>query len=183
MPTDPLKLAALAAVAIADIDPESPTWQRDMGRVIARAHMAAWLAGTAERLGVPLDSPLLSEKRLSKAERAEIKGVVERQLEYLRGFAAAKDGLSNAQVAARAQLYAGAVRGTYLEVRWGDWDIPSALIPGNQVCGGNCRCDGHVEDNGDGTGLWVRKLGASRHSCEECPPLAGEHLIERRRVA
>ena len=182
MPTDPLRLVALATVAIAAIDPDSPTWQRDMERVIARAHTAAWLAGTAERLGVPLDSALLSQKRLSKAERAEIKEIVEEQLEYLRGFVEAKDGLSDAQIAARAAMYAGAARGTYLETRWGDWDIPDELMPGTAQCLTNCRCRIHVIDDGDGTGTLVRELGSER-SCEECPALAGEHPIERRRAA
>lgn len=181
MPTDPLRLAALATIAIGEIDSDSPTWQRDMERVIARAHTAAWLAGTAERLGVKLDSALLSQARLSRAERAEIKAVVEKQLEYLQGFAEAKGSLSEAQIAARAAMYAGAVRGTFLETRWGDWDIAPELYPGAQQCLTNCRCKAHVVDNGDGTGTWVRELGSER-SCEECPPLAGEHPIERRRA-
>ena len=182
MPTDPLRLVALATIAIAAIDPDSPTWQRDMERVIARAHTAAWLAGTAERLGVPLDSALLSEKRLSKAERAEIKGIVEKQLDYLKGFAEAREGMSDAAIAARSAMYGGAARQTFLETRWGGWDIPPELYPGAQQCMTNCRCSAHVVDNGDGTGVWVRELGSER-SCEECPPLAGEHPIERRRAA
>src|SRR3972149_4647431 len=152
MPTDPLRLAALASLAIAQIAPDSPTWRRDMERVIARAHTAAWLAGTAERLGGRLDSARLSERRLSQAERSEIRRIVEGQLDYLRGFVEARDGMSEAQIAARMQLYAGATRATLYGARWGDWEIPPHLMPTNQTCKTNCKCEISVKDNGGGTG-------------------------------
>ena len=180
MPTDPLRLAALASVAIAQIAPDSPTWRRDMERAIARAHTAAWLAGTAERLGVPLDSPLLSQARLSRAERADIKALVEKQLDYLGGFAKDRAEMSEAAIMARAQLYAGAAKQTFLEARWGDWDVPLALMPGNQTCLTQCLCKAHVRDNGDGTGLWVREMGGRENHCAECPLLAGEHPVKRK---
>lgn len=179
MPTDPLRLAALASVAIGEIPPDSKAWYADMERVIARAHLAAWLAATSERLGVPLDSPLLSRQRLSRAERREIKAIVDGQLRYLRAFDQAREGMSEAAIAARAQLYAGAVRPTYYATRWGGWEISPSLVPGNQQCLGNCRCVAHVKDNGDGTGLWVREMHAEQH-CAECPMLAGEHPIRRK---
>jgi hypothetical protein len=142
--------------------------------------MAAWMAGTAERLGVALDSPLLSRARLSKAERADIAKLVDKQLEYLKQFNAARADMSEAAVMARAALYPGALRGSYYGARWGDWEIPEELMPGNQECVTRCRCVGHVVDNGDGTGVWVRELGGSENSCSECPELAGEHPITRR---
>ena len=181
MPADPLRLAALASVAIEAIPPDSPTWLRDMEKVIARAHTAAWLAGTAERLGVKLDSALLSQARLSRAERAEIRGIVEKQFDYLRGFDRAE--MSEAAIAARMQLYAGAAKQTFLETRWGDWEIPPHLMPGNQQCMTQCYCRGHVRDNGDGTGLWVREMGGRENHCAACPPLAGDHPVKRRRAA
>ena len=181
MPTDPLRLAALASVAIAQIPPDSPTWRRDMEQVIARAHAAAWLAGTAERLGVKLDSPLLSRARLSRAERADIKALVEKQLDYLGGFAKDRAEMSEAAIAARMQLYAGATRETFYAARWGDWGVPDELWPGNaSPCLSNCRCSISIADNGDGTGTLTRKLGASERSCSVCPDLAGEYPIERK---
>ena len=180
MPTDPLRLAALASVAIAQIAPDSPTWQRDMERVIARAHLASWLAATSERLGVPVGSPLLSRARLSRAERAEIKGVVDRQLEYLRGFD--REGMSEAAIAARMQLYSGATRETFYQARWGDWEIPDYLWPCRQACMTNCKCMVSVKDNGDGTGVLTREAHAEQH-CAECPPLAGDYPVKRRRAA
>lgn len=182
MPTDPLRLAALAAVAIADIAPDSPTWQRDMERVITRAHTAAWLAGTAERLRVKLDSPLLSQARLSRAERAEIKAVVEKQLEYLAGFVEAKGGLSEAQVAARAAMYAGAVQKTYSESRWGDWDLPFYPTDGSE-CMANCRCSWEVNDNDDGTGVAYWRLGATERHCTTCPAREADNPYQVKRRA
>lgn len=183
MPTDPLKLAALMSQAISSApNVGSAAWQRDVEQIIARGHMAAWMAGTAERLGVPVDSPLLSRTRLSRAERAEVQKVIDGQLHYFRGFQAEIVDMSPAQVMARAQLYAGAVRKTLYEARWGDWEIPSQLMPGTAQCLGNCRCSVSVRDNGDGTGVLTRILGGSRH-CAECPALAGDHPVKRRRAA
>lgn len=178
----PLKLQALTALAIQKIDPGAADWEKQMRQVIARGHTAAWLAATAERLGVPVNSPLLSRQRLSKAERAEIAGVVEKQLTYLRGFKDKLPDMSPQAIAARAAMYAGPVKQTFLTTRWGDWDIPDRLLPGNQECRSNCRCEISVKDNGDGTGTLTRTLHAE-NNCDECPPLAGEYQIERRQAA
>lgn len=182
MLTDPLRLAALASVAIAEIGPNDPKWYSDMERIIARAHLASWLAATSERLGVPLDSPLLSQRRLSRAERQEIKGIVEAQLKYLRAFDEDRAEMSDAQIMARMQLYSGATRQTYYATRWGDWEIPADLLPCNQQCITRCLCRIHVRDSGDGTGILVREMGGTEQHCTECPPLAGEHPVKRKGV-
>jgi hypothetical protein len=180
MPTPLDKLIGLSLVSI-EAAMGSPRWEREMERVIRTAHTAAWLTATAERLGVR-DPGLL--KRPTRAERADIDAAVRRQLEYLRGFVAARGGMSDAAARARARLYGPAVKSFYYGQRWGDWEIPDQLLPGNQRCLGNCLCRGHVKDNGDGTGLWVREMGGTEaNHCKECPPLAGEHPIRRRGYA
>lgn len=176
--TDPLRLAALMTEALPD--PTSPKWADEMRKVITRGHLAAWMAGTAERLNVPVDSPLLSKARLSRAERDEIKQTVDAQLEYLKKFEQERGDMSEAAIAARADLYPGAVKATYYEARWGDWDIPENLLPGNQQCLTRCLCEIEIRDNDDGTGTLVRSMGGTESHCDECPPLAGEHEIERR---
>lgn len=174
-----LRLAALMTEALPP--PGSKRWEAAMRTVITRGHTAAWLAGTAERLNVPLDSPLLSRQRLSKAERKDIAAMVDKQLTYLRGFEQAKPDMSEAAVAARAKMYPGAVKSTYYRARWGDWDIPDDLMPGNQQCLTNCVCRiAAIHDNGDGTGVLTREMGGTEQHCDECPPLAGEHLIDRK---
>ncbi len=178
MPDTPDKLAALMTGALPS--PTAPDWEAQMRAAITRGHLAAWLAGTGERLGVKPGSALLSEKRLSRAERAEIKALVEAQLAYLRGFAAARGEMSEAQIAARAKLYAQAVKGTYDQARWGDWVIPDYLYPGRQQCQVNCLCRISVRDNGDGTGVLTREMGGTEYHCGECPPLAGEYDVHRK---
>lgn len=181
---DPLKLAALMSEAISAIpNPGSATWQREMERMITRGQTAAYIAGTAERLGVRPDSDLISYKRLSRAERAELKKVVDVQLQYFAGFVKDLPQMSEAQIAARAQLYAGASRETLYRVRWGDWDIPDSLMPCRQACQVQCKCKISVKDNGDGTGVLVREMGgAEALHCQECPALVGEHPVKRRGI-
>jgi hypothetical protein len=175
MPT-PDRLARLMAAALPA--PDAGDWRRQMERAIAQGHTAAFLAGTAERLGVSAGGALVSERRLSRAERREITAAVARQLRYLDGFDPA--GMSEAAIKARADLYAGAVKATYYAARWGDWEIPDALMPGMQQCLGNCLCFISIKDNGDGTGVLTREMGGTEHHCQECPPLAGDHPVKRR---
>lgn len=191
MPTDPLKLDALTRVAIrgatdAYLNGGSvATWEKAMQVALTRGHTAAALAGLAERLSVPLDSALLSERRLSKAERADIKRALKTQFEYLRGFREAIESgtLSESQIRARADMYAAAVRLTYQDTRWGDWEIPDDIRPGRQKCLANCLCRGSVKDNGDGTGIYTRTLGGTEHHCTECPDLVGDYPVVRRGLA
>ena len=134
----------------------SAAWLRAMQAALVKAHTAAFMAGQAERLGVNVSTL----KGLSRAERDDIKQQVAAQLDYLRGFAGALDGLSDAQIAARAALYAGAVRGTYSRARYPK--LP--FYPGEGTeCKGQCKCS--WQDHGDGSYTWV--LGAAEH-CATC---------------
>jgi hypothetical protein len=179
LPADPLRIAALMAQSLPSAD--DPAWDAKMRAVLTRGHTAAWMAGTAERLGVKPDSALFSQRRLSRAERNEIKQVVEGQLAYLKGFAQARGDMSERAITARADLYPGAVKATFYAARWGDWEIPAWLMPGMQQCITRCLCKiAGIRDNGDGTGVLVRELGGTEQHCGECPPLAGEHSVKRR---
>ena len=147
----------------------SATWLRAMQAALVKAHTAAYLAGLGERsaggrVRVWL-SKLIGAQALPKAERETLKGLISAQLDYLRGFAGALDGLSEAQIAARAALYAGAVRTTYSRARYPK--LP--FYPGEGTeCKGQCKCS--WQDNGDGSYTWV--LGASEH-CATCQGRAG----------
>ena len=183
MPADPLRLAAIALTALRATP--SPTnvgaWAKAMERTITQAHTAAWLVGTAERVKVPVDSPLLSQRRLSRAERADVRRAVDAQLKYLQGFVAdVRAGrLSEAQIAARAELYAGATRGTYYAARWGEWELPWVPGDGSSECLGRCRCSASVVDSGAGSGVYTWVLGGEQH-CTTCPARAGDHPVKRR---
>lgn len=139
----------------------SAAWLRGMQAALVKAHTAAFMAGQAERLGVSVSTL----KGLSRAERDDIKRQVAVQIDYLRGFASALDGLSDAQIAARAAMYAGAVRTTYSRARHPR--LP--FYPGEgSECLSQCRCS--WQDNGDDSYTWV--MGAAEH-CATCQSRAG----------
>lgn len=175
--TDLLKLGALAATSIVDALPD---WKA-AERLIRRGHRAAYLAGLAERLNVPLNSALLSEKRLSRAERKEVDALIDAELKYWKGFESEKDALSEGQTNARAAMYGRATRGTYSKARWADWDLPFHPTEGSE-CLTNCRCHWTVQDNGDGTGTATWHLGATERHCTTCPTRASDspYSVSRR---
>jgi len=177
MADTPTNLHALTLDAIQALDFSRPGWAKQMDAIIARGHTAAALAATADRAGVKLDPGLF--RGLSRAERKDIDQLVRVQRQYLANFVAAAEGLSEAQIAARAGLYAGAVRQTYYSQRWGDWIIPPELLPGNQTCITNCKCRISVRDNNDGTGELTREMGGTEDHCDECPALVGTYPVKR----
>jgi hypothetical protein len=144
--------------------------------ILARAHTAAYLLGVSERTGVGLEA----FKGLSKAERADIKKVVEGQLKYLAGFKDDMAGMSDKAIEARAAKYAGALKATYSEARWGDWDLPFVPTVGSE-CQTNCKCSIVVEDQGEGKGQMIWKMHADEH-CTTCRSRAegSPHPVERR---
>ena len=180
MADTPTNLHALTLDAIQALDFSRPGWAKQMDAIIARGHTAAALAATADRAGVPLDPKLF--RGLSRAERKDIDQLVRVQRQYLKDFVAAAEGLSEAQIAARAGLYAGAVRQTYYSQRWGDWIIPPDLLPGNQTCITNCKCRISVRDNNDGTGELTREMGGTEDHCDECPALVGTYPVKRQKA-
>lgn len=139
-------------------------WERQMVEAIARGHTAATIAGTAERLGVAAGSKLLNERNLSRAERQAIKAAVTGQLPYLRKFAAdVRAGrLSDAQIAARAGLYAGAVRATWGAARWAGAGLPAMPGDGSTECLTQCGCSWAFRDDGY---YWER---GKNDSCPTC---------------
>jgi hypothetical protein len=170
-------LHALALDAIQQLDFSRPGWAKQMDAIIARGHTAAAIAAAADRANVKVTPGLF--KGLSRAERKDIDALVREQRKYLTAFVAAAEGLSEAQIAARAGLYAGAVRQTYYSQRWGDWIIPPELLPGNQTCITNCKCRISVRDNDDGTGELTREMGGTEDHCDECPALVGTYPVKR----
>lgn len=133
-------------------------FRRTMAQAINRAHTAAYIAGTAERLKV---SPK-AVKGLSRAERKELQATVAAQLKYLDGFVAdlRAGRLTPAQASARAALYAGAPQATYGQARYPG--LPFYPGDGGTPCKGNCRCSWHEED-----GAHYYRLGAAEH-CGGC---------------
>lgn len=157
----PLTLIRPATDALAAGGSIGP-WRKAMEVAIRRSQTAAYIAATAERLGV---APGLV-KRLSRAERLELDARVNTQLKYLDGFAAdLKAGkLTMAQAAARADLYAGATRGGFYAARYpGLNQVPG---DGGTPCKTNCKCI--LEDRG---GLIHWRLSPAEH-CDGCQAMA-----------
>ena len=178
----PLTLIQPSTQALADGGPIG-AWRKQMEVAIRRSQTAAYIAATAERLGV---SPK-AVKGLSKAERKELDARIDVQLKYLDGFVAdlRAGKLTMAQAQARAALYAGATTQGYYAARWGDWMIPDDLMPGNQQCKTNCKCRISVQAEGSesDTGTLTREMGGTELHCTECPPLVGSYEVKRRRLS
>ena len=153
----PLTLIQPATQALADGGSIS-AWRKQMELAIRRSQTAAYIAATAERLGV---SPK-AVKGLSRAERAELDKRINAQLHYLDGFVAdLKAGnLSMAQAQARANMYAGANRATYFATRY--QGLPFYPTEGSE-CMTNCKCEWHAEGGGKFT--WA--MAAVEH-CPTC---------------
>jgi hypothetical protein len=126
---------------------------KDMRKAIATAHTAATYAAIKERTGV-------MPKGLSRAERNDLKTRVAEQLKYYDRFAEQAGDMSEAAVAARAGMYAGAVRGTYYGARYPGLPFQPGV---GTDCLTNCRCD--WVDNGDGSFNWTLD---AKESCSTC---------------
>ena len=126
---------------------------KDMRRAIATAHSAATYAAIKERTGI-------MPKGLSRAERNDLKARVAEQITYYDKFAAQAGDMSDAAVAARAGMYANAIKTTYEAARYPG--LP--FYPGEgSECLVNCRCS--WQDDGDGAYTWVLD---AKESCPTC---------------
>lgn len=169
MTTDPRKLNDLALAAIrAATDALAnggsvAVWEAAMRRTLTSAHTAATLAGLADRsFGGrvrQLAAKIVGVRALPKEDRARLQQAVNGQLAYLRGFVRDLPSMSDAQIAARAAMYAGATRGTYYQTRHPG--LP--FYPGSAQCKSNCKCS--WRDDGGGRYTWV--LGVAEH-CGDC---------------
>ena len=139
-------------------------WQASMQTAIADAHTAAYVAGVADRLHIRAGSAALNAKNLSAAERTTIRQAVQAQRPYLDRFVQAirAGDLSNAQIAARASLYADSARATYWRGATAGADLPFYPGDGGTPCLGHCRCTWQQRG-----GAWIWVLGDAEH-CDGC---------------
>jgi hypothetical protein len=139
-------------------------WHNGVLRELTDYHTAAYLAGTAQRLGVREGTALLNKGNLSQAERRDIRAQLTKQATYLSRFTDLVEAgdLSPAELRARAASYAGSVKSTYWQARTGA-DLPFQPSEGCE-CGPNCQCSWQERDGG-----WWWQLGhvKTRH-CETC---------------
>jgi hypothetical protein len=145
-------------------------WAKEMERTIARAHTAAAIGGIADRSGVKVDSKLITPRNLSRQERKLIDAAVAAQRPYLQGFLRdiRSGNLSDAQIQARADLYAGPVRATYSKERWANVQLPAHPADGSSECLAWCKCSWALRDDG-----YHWELGTAEH-CPTCNSRASQ---------
>jgi hypothetical protein len=132
-------------------------WRDSVAAAIVEYHTAAMIAGGK---GEALDPGL----------RGQLSEIVANQLNYLDNFAeaVARGNLTPAQIGARADMYAPAIRQPYSAGFTGGLPLPAMPAEGT-ICHTNCKCSWDIvpidEEAGDYDCFWRR--GAD-DSCSTC---------------
>jgi hypothetical protein len=132
-------------------------WRQGMTNAIMQHHYAAALAGAEGR-------------PLTPTEQAQVKAIVVTQVQYLDQFAATvvDDEEFDRTSAARANMYATAVRSSYETAAAGFLPLPAMPAEGT-ICMSNCKCLWRVEtidaEAGDYDAYWERH---AEDSCQTC---------------
>jgi hypothetical protein len=131
------------------------SWQREMERLLARYHEAAYMLGQ--------DSPELDDKAL-----AIIVKDIKFQLGYLDAFAATIAGASAWQASwnSRAGLYARAIKKPYWQGVAGYWGLDLPGYPGESECLSNCGCSWDIKEVAGGHDCYWRR--GKEDSCNGC---------------
>lgn len=154
--------AATARLASGHLTPAQ--WHDAALRSIGDATRAAYVVGTAERLGVREGGALINARNLSRAERTQIAAALTTQAAHLGRLTDAVEAgaLSPAETRARLHAYAGSVKATYWQAKTGG-DLP--FQPGEGCeCGSNCQCQWQERD---GAWWWVLGHVKTQH-CPTC---------------
>jgi hypothetical protein len=133
-------------------------WEREAREVIRLSHVTEWAFARGGR------------HMLTAAERAELGVIVREQWGYLHRFASAvlDGGMSDAQIRARAALYASAAVLSYERGRAAAFGLTLPAYPGDGTseCLVNCRCTWRIDELDDKfEAYWERDPG---DSCETC---------------
>lgn len=129
-------------------------WRREFEKLIVEHHAAAYFSGQGANGLTPTGDRVLGV-------------ALQTQFDFLAGFADKVEDLSEAQAAARAALYAGALKATFTKGQTEGWDIRVVPGDGSSECKGNCDCtlrlDVISEDQGDADVHW------DTQGSEDCP--------------
>lgn len=152
---------------LADGDLSVTRWQRQMEKLIARHHTAALVLGRAEQLGTK-PGDLISDRNLSKAERAIVKASVQKQLDYLDRFARSMPDEIGPRETARATMYAESMKESFWRGRTFGVDLPAYPGDGSSDCLTRCGCQWIERSDG-----WHWERGKD-DSCDTCRSREGD---------
>ena len=142
---------------LADGELTVQAWEAEMRAAVRQVHAAEYAYGRGG-----LDAMTAADWRVVDEIAAE-------QWGYLRGFAedVSAGRLSEAQIGARARLYAASARTSYERGRASAFGVALPAYPGQGTdCGANCRCSWRiVEADDEYRCTWVRH---ATDSCETC---------------
>lgn len=124
-------------------------WRRQFETLLIQYHAAAYFAGRG------VDALDARGDRLLGA-------TLQTQFDYLARFADSLDNLSEAQINARATLYAGAFKTSYSQGQH-PFDLPFYPGDGGTVCMGNCKCEWRIVGE---RAYWELSGGESCDDCE-----------------
>jgi len=154
--------AQLDGLETGDVSAEQ--WQRELERLLARYHTAAYLAGQGS---ATLDAP-------ATAVLAEAVGT---ELEFLDGFRVTMADSDTFMEGwrARTQLYTEAIGASFNRGAFRAWPLPALPKDGTTQCLSRCRCRWEIvelEGEGNADCYWIYG-GAERH-CQTCKEREGQ---------
>lgn len=167
-----LKIIRAATMRIVDIAEQNDgvvdaqtvaVWRDNVAAAIVEYHTAAMIAGN-------------DGKPLNPGMQGQLSEIVATQLNYLENFAeeVAAGKITPAQISARADMYAPAIRQPYSAGFTGGLPLPAMPAEGT-ICHTNCKCSWNIvpidEEAGDYDCYWIR--GAD-DSCSTCIARARE---------
>jgi hypothetical protein len=150
------KLVQAATDTVVAARSRASEWKATMQSLLTRYHVASYMAATGKTELLPGDIETL-------------KASITDQLKFLEGFAdeIAAGELTPAEIAARAQIYAGGPRTSFWMGVAGDMPLPAQ--PGQDTeCQSNCRCSWSITDLGEGNFDAYWELGGAKQHCGTC---------------
>lgn len=140
---------------------ESAAWEHAFMQTLSQYHLAAYSHGAG-----------LDLRQLTPEDHRLVQAVVDRQKDFLSGFARAfEEGryTNRTEVAQhRAEMYADATLGTWWMGHTRGWPLPSWPGDGTTQCKTRCRCAWDIQPldgPGNADARWV--LGNADH-CQTC---------------
>lgn len=140
---------------------DTRTWEHAFMQSLSQYHLAAYAHGAG-----------MSLRQLTPEDHSLVQAVVDKQKEFLGGYAKSwNEGRYEDREAAaqhRSDMYADATLGTWWMGHTRGWPLPSWPADGTTQCKTKCRCAWDIQElpgEGNADARWV--LGPADH-CQTC---------------